>query len=340
MQAVKLLSRFPVFVGAVAVTTCAQADTLWLKNGDKIDGTFGQISGGKLVWKSASFGDLRVDQTQVEFIESQGTYNLKINDVERTGCQFRREDGAQLWVCEGQSVPVVSWAEVGEAKVPAKKSKELINSGDLTVSVSDTSGNTVEESYALDVRHEARYGVTRHRLAYEFDYETADNVRTENQANGEYKYDLFFAERWYYNGNAEYERDEFSDLDARYILGSGVGYQVFDTETLQLSFENGVNYVWEYFGEDSDREYAAYRWDLDFGWVISNSGLRFFHRHGLWYSVEDSNDWEFESDTGFRLPVFGRLSSEFKFEYDYDNQPSETAGSVDRKWSVGVVYDW
>ncbi|MDY0005795.1 MAG: DUF481 domain-containing protein [Spongiibacteraceae bacterium] len=340
MRVIDVTRRIPLALGLCAAAGWTQADTLWLTNGDTLEGTFKQVAAGKLVWQSTAFGEISVDQSAVAFVQSDGRYNVSVDGRSLSDCQLQREGDQQLLVCAEGSAPLTSWAALAEVKVPPSTEKKLVNKGDLTVAITDSSGNTNEESYAVDVRDEARYGNTRHRFVWEYDYKTADDVRSENRTTGIYKYDLFFTEKWYFNANLGYERDEFADLDARYVVGSGVGYQVYDTETLKLSLENGINYVWQYFGEDEDREYAAYRWDLDLAWVITEQGLRFFHRHNIRYSLEDSADWEFESDTGFRMPVLGRLSAEVKYEYDYDHLPAETASRVDRKWSVGVVYDW
>ena len=69
--------------------------------------------------------------------------------------------------------------------------------------------------------------------------------------------------------------------------------------------------------------------------------MEVFHRHAALQSLEKQSDYEVNTTTGLKYPINGAFSSIFQLEYNYDNLPAEESiDKVDRKWSVGVNYDW
>lgn len=85
----------------------------------------------------------------------------------------------------------------------------------------------------------------------------------------------------------------------------------------------------------------AFLWNLNFSWLLQEGGASFFHRHVMMQAFDQGDDFEVSTTTGLRYPINGKLSSVLQLEYDYDNLPAENElEKVDRKWSLGLIYDW
>lgn len=320
----------------------AQAGVLLLGNGDRISGDLIGVGNGHVSWRSDLFGDIQVPQVNVRLIDSRGLFEVAL-DAERhlDGCQIQSIPGRQLLNCEQGIVDLASWRLVQSMSVlPLLRREPWRTDGSVSVAGSNKSGNTDEVSLNVDAMLEVRRGAFRHTLGAEYDRKNSAEARIEDMSRYTYQYDYFFSDRWYYNGTLGTERNRFADVSHRNHVGGGLGHQFFDTEFVRLSVELGPSYVWEEFITDVDREALFLRAATRFSWRLTRSGIEFFHRNSLLQSLDQGEDWEIESDTGFKLPIYGGLNAQLQLEYDYDNLPSNDAVPEDRVWSLGLGYDW
>lgn len=321
-----------------------QAGVVTLSNGDRITGELIEIVDGRVRWRSTLMGEVSFPQVNVSSIQTRKLYHVQLGREQRlSGCllQWQSQQGRQLLNCQEGIVELPDWQLVARvSELPLFEREQWQSTGFVTASAKDSSGNTEQETYAVDARVELRRGDHRHTVVAEYDVERNEETKTKDQRKLSYQYDLFVSDRVFLNGRLAHERNEFKDLRSRDTVGAGVGYQFFDTELAALSVATGLVWLREDFRVDTDREALAFRLNTDFRWLLTGFGLEFFHRNTLLQSMDQGADWEFESDTGFKLPLVGSLSSEVKLEYDYDNTPSEDAVKEDRVWSVGLSYDW
>ena len=326
----------------VLVSSVASADVLWLKNGDRLSGELVKVIDGHIVFNSDILGELKIPQLQIASVETDSAYTLAVGLREpMEDCVFTRKDGKQWLKCRGEEKPFTEWEKVKQVAAGDLYDKTKYQmGGSVAVALKKSGGNTDEEEVGVDVRYFIRNDKNRHNFAIDVDIQENDGVQTQDEQKYVYQYDRFVSEQWYLSGRLGLEKDDFQFLEKEETIGLGVGYQVFDDEIVRLSVEGGIDFIEESFADGSDNEREALRGGTDFSWKILPSGLTFFHRNNLELSAESSGDWEIETESGFLIPVIGRLSSEFKFEYDYDNEPADGDDSADRVWTVGVRYDW
>jgi putative salt-induced outer membrane protein YdiY len=322
--------------------TAVSADTLWLSNGDKISGELLSVTDGQLTWSSPLFGEITVSQLDVAFLDTEAAFNMAVGSKDpMRDCVFTRKEDQQWVSCDGKEQALPPWQGIDQIA-----SGELIDkaayqmTGSVAIALNDSGGNTDEQEIGIDVRTQVRNDKNRHGLSVDIDIKETDGAQTKDQQTYRYKYDRFVTEQWFWSLNAGLEKDDFKDMEERRTVDTGIGYQFLDTEFVSLSVEGGLSYIEESFVDGSDDEKGAFRWSTDYRWQILSSGLTFFHRNLLWQTFESGNDWEIETESGFLVPIIGSLSSEFKYEYDYDNTPAAGDEKADRVWTVGVRYDW
>ncbi len=249
----------------------------------------------------------------------------------------------EQWImCKEKGFPIGSWKQVArffEYKPPEPDTMKP--SGSILLVIEDESGNTDERTIDWDIQTEFRYQKSRHIITWENTLESTSGKDTKDERKLTYKYDRFFTDRWFWAGNGSWEENKFKDLSSKWILGGGVGYQFFETELLKLSTEGGLSYIDEEFNNDDEpRDYPALRSATNFRWVLNESGLEFFHSNLFFQSLQETTNWNLESDTGFSMPIIGHFKANFIFEYDYDNSPATGAKKEDRIWKIGFSYVW
>lgn len=332
-----------VLIGNLICMTAAEAGVLILKNGDHISGELIVISGGQLRWQSDMAGEISVPQENVLSIEARDLFEVEL-DAHRqlSECQLQvRGDALQLLNCKEGEAPVNSWKYVTSVSARPFTEREVWRTtGFLSASAKDAAGNTEEQDLELDFKMSARRGSIRHSALATYDMQKQGDTRTRDDRKAEYQYDYFVSDKWYLNGVLNWERNVFQDLEARRLVIGGLGYQFFDTDFVRLSVNAGLGYAVEQYVTDADRKALVFRESTDFVYRLNALGLQFFHRNTYLQLFDRSSDWRIQTETGFKLPVVGRLTAQTKLKFDYANVPADDAHSMDRVWLFGLNYDW
>ena len=318
------------------------ADRLHFTDGESISGTLKSIEDGKLTWNSAILGDLVIEQHHIKLIESGDHFDLKTSGKELTNCWMYVEREKQILHCDEGVETISSWKMVVAAgETLTEPLPILAQKGNIKLALEDSSGNNNISKYDIDGRSEWRYIESRHTFALKIQEESAESQKTRNMWRGSYQYDQFFTDQWFATGNAFYEEDEFRDIDQRTSVGLGMGYQFLETAYLDLSGKGTLNYVDEQFNSGVKRTRPAFLWNLDFAWRFNDKGIELFHRHVIMQSFESGEDFEVNTLTGLKYPINGHFSPVIQLQYDYDNLPADgNVDKEDRKWSVGLDYNW
>ena len=326
----------------LAMPPLASADRLHMADGESITGTLLGIADGHVQWSSAILGDLSIGQNHVDYIESGSHFDLKTTGSELRNCWMFVQQSKQLLHCDEGVQRLGDWTLVVAAGETITKPQPLLQQkGGLILALEDAAGNTDITKYDINARTELRYLESRHTIALRYQDESSNGDKTRESWLGSYQYDQFFTDQWFATGNAFYEEDKFRELDQRASVGLGMGYQFLETAYFDLLGKGTLNYVDERFTTGLTRERPAFLWNLDFAWRVNDRGLEVFHRHAALQSFQEGDDFEVNTTTGLKYPINGAFSSIVQLEYNYDNLPAETSiDKVDRKWSVGVNYDW
>lgn len=319
------------------------AGVLLLKNGDRISGELIVVSDGQVRWQSDMAGEITVPQLNVVGIEARDLFEVEL-DAQRqlSECQLQMRSDSEQWLnCKEGEAQLNSWKLVSKVSARPLIAREMWhNTGYVSASAKDSAGNTKEQDLELDLKISARRGSIRHTGLINYEVQQQSNIKTQDDRRAEYQYDHFISDKWYWNGVLSWERNTFQDLESRKLIGSGLGYQFFDTEPIRLKIDAGIGYSTEQYATDSDRRAMLFRENTDFSYLLNALGLRFFHRNTFVQMFDRSGDWRIQSETGFQLPVIGTLTAQAKLKYDYMNIPADDAHSMDRTWLFGLNYGW
>jgi len=336
-----LLRRVTVLAICVAFFSAVSADQVTLQNGDRLSGRIISKTDDKLTLETGYAGTLEIEWAQVSGITSDRTARIVLDDATELAGTLSSTLSAQLRIAadsaeEEHTIPMIRIAAINPPEVPWLSITGHVNAGlDLD------RGNTDQDTYHIDAESIFRWVSGRVTLVGSGDLEESNGDTTKQQAALGGKYDHFFEDKWYFYAGLGFEHDKFADLDLRTTTSVGAGYQVFENDRTNLSIEAGPSYIWENFDESEDNEFAAARWALRSDHILFRDWkVQAFHNHSLNWSLEDSTDYVFKSQTGLRIPIFDRIQGTAQINFDRDNSPADTAEKNDYEYLLTAGYSW
>ena len=322
------------------VSEAAQADEVFLKNGDKLTGTVISKAEGKLVFETKYAGKIEINWADISRLTTDQAVRIQLDDDQMLEGPLTAPAENKLEVVD----TAAGAKEVDLGQVAAINPPDLSGlrySGFLNIGLKKEEGNTVADTYHLDAEGTFRWPDDRFIIAVNSDYETNDGNTTKQTFNLFNTYDHFFDELWYWNNGLSFEHDKYADLRLRSTATTGLGYQIYDTDRTSFSIQAGPGYVWEDFYEGSNNDYAAAIWALRFRHILLEDWkLEAFHNHRVTQGLEDLDDFVFLSQTGVRVPIFDNFQTTLQVNFDHDSAPGAGAEKNDTTYLLTVGYAW
>lgn len=317
----------------------ARADTVTLANGDKLNGTVGQIMGGKMKFTSPVLGEVTIDMNNVASFEVAGD----------TPAALVQPKGATPTTREALAGGTKEELRTRDGKVYRFEQLRAVNpppqkwTGSILANVSVARGNTNTIEAGGNVNAELRRDDQFHddrftlNAAYRYgDTGTGEErVVTRDNWDGNFKYDRFFNDKLFGFANIKVEHDNIARLEYRLTPGVGVGYQWVETPTTNFSTEIGISYVYEKFSGQEINDFVGPRFAYHIDHKLRDN-LTLFHNLEYLPAFADVGDYNLAADAGVRVGIAQGFFTEVKVEFKRDSMPAETAEKNDLRYVVGV----
>ena len=317
------------------MTAPAHADEVLLTNGDRLTGQVVKMEDGVLSLKTTYGGEIKIAWGEVQSIKTDKPITLKVpgksngivSDFLIGGYDFLEVNA----LSPNNPVPLadVKGINIGFAQYR----------GNFTLGGNNTSGNTNTKAVNGAVRLTVR--ADRHRLFLEatYNYGEADDRLTARNSMAQAKYDYFISKKVFLDAFGLWEKDTFQNLQLRYTLGSGIGYQFFDTDRTSLSISMGPSYVNEHYTTIPQSQAASAKWGIRFEHKLLVDRLSIFHKQDGFYDLQHGNGLRINADTGLRVFVY----KDFYFNLEYDirlnTQPAPGRQKLDEAFIFGIGYE-
>jgi putative salt-induced outer membrane protein len=249
------LSAFPIAV--LVLASAARADTILLKNGDRLTGTI-EVSDGKDVTLNTDFaGEIKVHWSTVQDVKSDKPVYVVMPDKSTVDGTLTT-DGANIVVHPASGVPVqlpiAAVTVVRSSALQAAYEKTLHPNllgdwaGGFNLGFALARGNS--ETTNLNTGFTADRKTPNDEITlYESSlYSTNDQPGggvTANSILGGAKYDRNITKRVFVFVSADYAHDELQGLNLRQIYSGGLGLHAINTPNTTLDLLAGVNYTRE-----------------------------------------------------------------------------------------------
>ena len=333
-------------VVAVLAASCAlavTADTMVFKSGSRLEGTVVRIVGKEITFNSDDVGEVKVSADKVASLTTAKASTVQYNDKTTEEGVVNMKDGEYT----------VTGKKLDMGNVKAINPEQEKWHGSVNFSGAVARGNTISESATVLADVNRRWDKDRLKANFGYYFQQTgtskdDREKTEDRILLEAQEDHFWASKVYTYINGRYERDGINDLQYRYRIGAGLGYQwlentVFEaTGKWNFDQEVGLAYVKDKYEHMKDDDHAAFRYAHHLKWAprwVDNFELF----HNLEY-LPDVDEWGDQylimSDVGFTTQLIKSWQLLGKIEWDYNSNPPSTTKRSDLRYILGLGYKW
>ncbi len=330
-----------VLLTSLGTMATAHADTVTMRNGDRLSGRVVGLDGTSLKLRTEYAGEIVIALERIERLETDEPVTLVLkDDVRLSGLLAARE--GELSIAPAPQAPAVPVAparvsSVEQGIVPVSSWNY---SGRIALGASDSSGNSDVTRANLDSELIARRGRNRVTAGLRGAYAQDSGEDTEGHASANAKYDRFLSEKWYAYANSTLEYDPFRDLRLRATAGVGSGYQFLDGPRTELSVEGGLDYVSVDYYDASDESFPAARAALRVDHWLWQDVVQFFARAEGYANLDTIERSFVRTQTGLRFPLHDKFLAQAQINVDWQGDPPEGTKSTDRSVILSVGYQW
>ena len=337
MQTYKVIV-FTMVALCVLMIGAVMADEINLKNGDRLSGKIVTMGDGNLVLETSFADKITIEWDEVAGFKTDSAIDLVLTDgTAFKGIPLTSEEGTLTLKLDSIAEPVVfALNQVKSINPPEEPPVNL--SGQVNVGFNKSTGNTDNEKIRIDGEIVARTKKNRYTAGGQYNRAEDDGDKTEDNALGYLKYDHFLTEKLYFYANGLFERDKFKDINLRTTLGPGIGYQVFESEEMNLSFEAGPSYVNTDYEDQDDDDNISGRWAMKFDRYFFDKLFQYYLNNEGYVSLSDAEDVFMFTRTGLRFPVRAGIFLNAGWEWDWDNTPSPDSDRSDYRYILSLGY--
>lgn len=328
----------------VAVTctmSSAFADTVWLKNGDRLTGTIKVFDGGKLMVDTAYGGSIPVDMKQVKTLETdqpllvrQDAYNTEVAK------SLKPADEGKVILANGDAPKTVELASIQQLMKPKPLVQDLTWKGNIDAALDFKRADTDTDDYNLAFKTTARHGRWRHIADGEYNRESQDgNVDTDNWSM-EYSLDRFITDQWFWQGRLNYKRDNIEDLERQRTLGTGPGYQFWDNELGAFSLGSLLNRTDYQFSDGTKENFYSVAMKWDYNRYLVGKTVELFSTGELGRPLSNVADYSLDADIGLRYKVTEWASLNLKYEKDIVTGTANGNNLDSSRYTAGFGVTW
>jgi sRNA-binding regulator protein Hfq len=335
-----MLNRTLPCLAVTCISTPLLADTVWLKNGDKLTGTITVFDGGKLLLQTDYAGAIPLDWKQIKTLESNQKLLVKQDQYQgEVAKSLQASDDGKVTLTNGDAPKTVELASIQQILKPKPIVTDLVWKGNIDAALDFQRAENDVDDYNIAFKTTARHGQWRHNAKGEYNRESTDDAVTTDNWSAEYSIDRFFTDKWFWDGRVNYKRDKIEDLSRQRTVGTGPGYQFWDDELGAFKLGALLNRTdFEYSNGAKDNFYSvAGTWD--YNRFLIGKKFEFFTNGELGRPLNGVADYSLEAEVGLRYKVTDWASLNVKAEKDLISGPSD--GELDKtRYTAGFGVTW
>lgn len=315
------------------------ADTVWLKNGDRLTGKISVLDGGKLLIETEYGGSIPVKWSQVATLESNQQLLVKQDDVTgEVAKSLQAADDGNVTLTNGGTPRTVPLASITQIIHPKPLIQDLTWKGNIDLAMDYKRAETDTDDYDVSFDTSARHGLWRHNGMGSYNREYRDGVTVTDNWDAEYALDRFLDEHWFWQGRLSYKRDQIEDVRRQRTIGTGPGYQFWDNELGAFSLASLINRSDYEFADGSKENFylAAMKWD--YNRYLVGKTFELFSTGELGKPLENVADYELDAEVGLRYKVTDWASLNMKAEKDIISGGESDLDET--RYSIGFGLGW
>ena len=317
----------------------ALADTVWMKNGDRLSGQIKFFDGGKLLLQTEYGGAVALDWRKVATLESDRELLIKEDALagERAKSLYAAEAG-KVVLANGETPRTIELASIRQIMKPKPLVEDWTWKGNIDAALDYKRAESDTDDYDVDLKTQARHGLWRHNGEAGYNREYQDGVVATDNWNAEYALDRFLDEHWFWQGRLEYKQDQLEELARQRTLGSGPGYQFWDDQLGAFSLAGLLNRSDYRFADGSRDNFYALGAKWEYNRYLIGKAVELFSSGELGKPLTNVAEYTLDAEAGLRYKMTDWASLNMKAEKDL---VSGSQGDVDEThYSLGFGVGW
>lgn len=339
---------------AGSLLCCASvfADSVTMKNGDRLSGKVIKVEGDSLTLKSDLAGDVKIPFASITKIDSGEPLSLVLKDGQIIVGSLKAEadrylvttaDAGKVETTKEKIATIRSKEEQTryQARIDRYANPRLLDlwTGFFDAGFSATRGNAETNSFNLGAN--ASRATTRDKISLYF---TSINTNarlqdrkqtTANAIRGGGRYNLNINKKSFVFALSDLEFDQFQRLDLRFVLGGGGGYHVVQNKRSMFDLFGGANLNKEFFSTGLRRTST----ELLLGNELShklNSNMLLTERLVFYPNVSNTGQYRVNFDTALVTNINKWLGWNVGFSNRYLSNPVPGAKTNDILFTTGL----
>jgi len=333
---------------ALAITTAlfiaspVLADELLMKDGSRLLGTVVKQDGSNLNFETTYAGVIKVKWAEVSELISDEPMTVLMNDkTTYKVVSAKRTPESVITVAESGETAVYPLGEIAYINPKPWRLGEGWNwAGKMNTELNYERGNSDKDEYEADFDMTFRRIAHRVKFHGDYDREKSNDVLTDDDWRLGGRYDHFVSDKLFYGATIGLEHDRFADLQLRTIIGPLVGYEFYEGKKLNLDIAGGPMYTKENFYDADNDDYVAFGWQFNFDRYLIPDRVQFYHRHAGLLDVSETDNFVWDSWTGFRFPIYAGIVASTEIQIEYDGGAQEDVDDTDTTYNIKLGYEW
>jgi len=318
------------------MTTPVWADEVYLLNGDRLTGTIVKMEENLLTLQTDYGGEIKIDWKKVQRLTATSPLKVLVpgesHDVLR---DFVYGTHGQREINEAGSDTATLLTDITAINL-----EPFRLAGTVSVGGNNTSGNSSTKAFNSAAR--LTLYAHRQRLLVEgkYNYGQANDQVTARNSLASLKHNYFVSKQIFIETFGMLEKDTLQALQLRSTIGSGLGYQFYETASTTLSLSAGLAHVNEHFTNSPNTQTPSGRWSLRWEQTLWPDRVKVFHRHEGFWDINAGNAFRFNADQGLRITVYKNLFFNVEYDLRLNTQPAPGRKKTDEAMIFGVGYEF
>jgi putative salt-induced outer membrane protein YdiY len=322
-------------------------DWVQLTSGEWLKGEIRVMYEDSLEFDSDKLDLLSIDLDDIQQIRSAQVLNVRMKGGETATGKVLMEDGAIRVL--GDAPAVYDRADLLSMTAGAPKERNYWI-GKVSAGGNLRSGNTDQVELSTAASFKRRTVENRVSLDYLGNFSETNDVQSANNQRANMVWDWFFSEKLFLRPVfLEYFSDPFQNIDSRYTVGTGIGYQLIDTSRTDWSIFAGPAWQSTRFDEVEPGESRSEdTWALSAGTTFETEltgRIDFTYDYRFQFTRPESGRYNHHMIGTFAVELTDSLDLDLSLVWDRIEKPRrDENGTVpqqdDYRLIIGVGYDF
>ncbi|AXO17356.1 DUF481 domain-containing protein [Providencia stuartii] len=336
------LMRYLAILIIGSITTSAYADNIYLKNGDSLSGMISIIDDNKVLIKTSYAGELRVKLNDIKTFDIDEPVVIKLRSPDKwqqiDAIEASKEGEIILISGDKHQNMKINDDLVLSKKLEGTPLKQTKITGGINAGATYNKGASSSEKYSFDANMQISAKDWRHGLNGAMLRNKDDHNVSSYYYNLGYELDYFINPSFFWRGSLNYQHDWIEDIKSKGGVGTGPGWQVWNTELSSLSFTGLLSYQHMTYRNGVNDNYMQGSLAWDFNQYLFAKTISIYTKGRIGRGFNNDVSLDLNARLGMMYHLTDGLNLNASIIREKIN--ADKGDSNNTNYTIGVGYKW